>query len=203
MSDNKIINVESSETDDNIIITNPKTFYSESYYTSTFYNDKDYTNFIKKTELLIRKSEEYASYLGYLKNTYGLNHCTFLGNIDQEKATIEYHHYPFTLYEICEVVINNLLKNNKKINTFKIADEVIKLHYKNKVGLVPLTVSMHKVAHSGGLFIDLKFVFGRFDEFIHEYENDISIELKKHYNHLITKSATNSTNTYTILDLKE
>ena len=53
------------------------------------------------------------------------------------------------------------------------------LHFKNKVGIVPLSVTMHDLVHSGSIFLNLKQVFGRVIDFLEEYRDFISIEQKE------------------------
>ena len=48
------------------------------------------------------------------------------------------------------------------------------LHYKNQVGLVPLSITVHQLVHDGKIFIPLQNVYGNYLDFIEEYGAYIS-----------------------------
>ena len=50
-----------------------------------------------------------------------------------------------------------------------VAKEVMELHYKLMVGLIPLSQTVHELAHSGRLFIPSDKVLGRFNLFVEYY----------------------------------
>jgi hypothetical protein len=89
--------------------------------------------------------------------------------IDSETAGIEMHHYPFTLYDLVDIVITKRNRANQGFSTIEVANEVVELHYRNLIGLVPLSKTAHQLAHSGEIFIDLRHVFGNYKEFISQY----------------------------------
>jgi len=190
---NKIIEVDTDHTNsDNITITSKKSYYVLPYYSnSKFVSGKEYTAFLKSVEKEVRTSDEYAHYLGYLKGL-GLDKCAFLNNIDDDMATIEFHHYPFNLYEICDIVTNYRLAKGEQVSTFNIAKEVIECHFKNIIGLVPLSKTVHELFHSGQIFINLNMVFGRFNEFVTQY-SPLFPEYIKELNRLIDMSDNNTT----------
>ena len=150
-------------------------------------NDKEMDKYIKYIERLVRKSYEYRTYIGVLKERFELNQCAFFRNMDFNemhiKRGLEFHHYPFTLYDIVSIVIQNRIidvnedpgnqkKFNKVYNPFSIAKEVLRLHFQNKVGLCPLSLTPHKLFHKGNLFIPLTedFIFGNWGKFEDEYD---------------------------------
>lgn len=198
--DNKIINVSSNETNDNISLSNSNLYYNQNFYTNNFYDEKSYNRFVKNIETIIRSSEEYSKYLGYLKNEVGLDHCMILSNIKEDYATIEFHHHPFTLYDIVSIVINKFSILNLNISSFAIAKEVLDLHFKNKVGLIPLSKTVHQLYHADKIELNLNFVFGYFNKFVDEYFDYIPDELKEKYNKLIEFSKNNSSPSYPILN---
>lgn len=150
--------------------------------------EKDMVRFIKQTERLIRKSTEYSDYIGFLHGDLNISRCSILGHITSEMASIEMHHYPFTLYDITHTVVNNFINNDVPLTTFDVADTVMRIHYENKVGLVPLSVTAHELAHSGEIFVNLKQVFGNLKAFINEFKNDISGELRAKFMELVKRS---------------
>ena len=69
------------------------------------------TKFIKNVERVVRGSLEYKKYIGFLRNNLNLTKCRFLENVDTanlKKTHIEMHHYPFTLYDIVEIVSDKM-----------------------------------------------------------------------------------------------
>lgn len=122
-------------------------------------------------EKLIRTSFEYKRYIGILKTEMDLTQCRFIkeADITNTKVGLEIHHYPFTLYDIVSYY-REYVKKFKGIvdsyNTFDIANDIMKLHYEGKVGLVPLSLTVHELAHAGLVFIPLnsKYVFGNYNE---------------------------------------
>ncbi len=135
---------------------------------------RDREKYIKTCELVIRKSLEYKEYIKFLKNNLNMNQCTVLSNLDNNNGKIyriEIHHEPFTLFDIVETVINRRLQEGESINTLNVADEVMDLHYSGKIGLIPLTVTMHELVHNGRIFIPLQLIYQKYDEFFKEYEN--------------------------------
>jgi len=155
-------------------------------------DSKAFNKFIKEIEKFVRGSVEYRGYIGYLKEELDITTCTFLPNVDISEIKgvgIEFHHYPFTLYDICSTVVMKRANMGEHcLSAFVIADEVMKLHYENKVGLVPLSQTVHELAHSGEVFISIDKVFGDIKSFVQEYKNGIEDELKTQLKHLITLS---------------
>ena len=185
------IQIDCQQDTNNIELSNP-----EQYFICTFRHDdqmdaKQYMKFIKSVEGLIRTCPEYKQYLNYLRNTLGMDRCQVLQNIPPETYSLEFHHHPFTLFQLVDTVLQYFLKQKGQVQTFEVADHVMSLHYKNKVGLVPLQKTAHDLAHSGDLFIDPKQIFGKVGEFINEYKDYINEEDMKQlakYHELATKN---------------
>lgn len=144
---------------------------------------KDRQKFIEQIKKIVRGSKEYRDYIQFLKDHMDLNKCAFFQNINGEKTSrgkvsIELHHEPFTLQDYVDVVIEKYLDNGTELNSLLIADEVIGLHYENKVGLVPLSKTMHEVVHSSDkILIPLNMVYGEYSKFLDEYDSYIPEEL--------------------------
>ena len=175
-----------NKSDNNIILINKN---NENIVDELYFHDENnikmIQRYIKKIEKDIRKSDEYSKYIGYLNNEIGIDRCSIKGNIKGSDATLEFHHYPFTLYDIVEIVMNKYIIENKKFTTFTITEEIMKLHYDNKIGLVKLSKTMHELVHSGEIFIPLDSIFGNVNEFINDYYNYIFPDLIEKYNQLI------------------
>lgn len=133
----------------------------------------DWKKIIKKCETMIRTSLEYRQYMQFLKNEMDYNRCAVLHGIasSQEKHySIEIHHSPFTLYDIVQIVITKQLDQKSALNLFEVSQEVMQLHYEGKVGLIPLTATVHELVHNGKIFIPLNLIYQDYAEFVNEYE---------------------------------
>jgi hypothetical protein len=150
-----------------------------------FSNPNDLYKFIKDVELVIRTSKEYSAYIKYLKETVGLKQCSLYSEIDDSKAPIEMHHGPiFTLYDIVEIQIAYLFKNGSPINSFKLANNVLKDHWNNVIQVVMLCRAAHIAVHNdrsrnnknrGQYFIPPERTWGNINEFIKKYYMALSI----------------------------
>ena len=160
------------------ILTSNNDFFSlEFNLSNSIIDDSEEKKLIRAAERLIRTSKEYSYYLGFLKQDLGMTRCSVMPNLDAECNTLEMHHYPFTLYELCEIVMKKQFASNIPVNTFTIADEVLRLHYDNVIGLVPLSVTVHQLVHAGRIFLKLSQTFGNITKFITNYQDFIDEEL--------------------------
>lgn len=147
-----------------------------------FRNERGRVKFIKMCESIIRKSMEYKEYIKFLKQNMDMNKCIVLKGLNIENGkrySIEIHHEPFTLFDIVETVISKREENDESINPFFIADEVMELHYDEKVGLVPLAKTMHQLVSDDKIFIPLQLIYHKYDKFYEEYEMYMSQRLKE------------------------
>lgn len=177
---NIIGNIDVIEKNDNLIIKSKNSIFFNSFYFQDFYDEKSITSFIKNTERLVRQSKEYNDYLMLIKSNYTvMTYDNILSHIEDTDAKIELHHYPFSLYEIIEIIMNYHFLNNEQFTSFSIAKEVMEEHFHHNIGLVPLSKTNHQLAHSGELFISLKQIFGKWDEFMKKYNNGISQQQKE------------------------
>lgn len=155
-------------------------------------NEKERNILIKNIERLVRTSIEYRKYIRFLRTNMNITKCTFHPDVNVEilkKTKIEFHHYPFTLYEIVDTVIEKQSKINPIINPFDVAEEVMQLHFDLKVGLVPLSKTLHELVHSGKKFINLKYVKGNYLKFISSYNGYINNNLIDNWQSLKDLSA--------------
>lgn len=154
---------------------------SELGYTSE--DDLDEKEIKRLENATIRKSDEYTRYMAYLKNELDLNMCELVPGLNPEEndVSIEIHHYPLSLFEITQIVSRKMLKdveagNKEYITEFEIAAQVMKEHYENRIGLVPLTNTLHEMAHSESMPIPSKCINGNYGEFLKKYADVISLE---------------------------
>ena len=76
------------------------------------------------------------------------------------------------------IVLRKYQEEGLPINDLLIADEVMALHYENKVGLVPLSKTAHEIIHnSTKLFVPINMCYGNYSEFLNEYEPYIEDEV--------------------------
>lgn len=200
---NKIVNIESIKKTTNIELVNSEdTFANEKFYFTDIYDEKKYKNFIKACEKLIRTSGEYKSYIGYLKNDMGLTNCGVFGNVNKDIADLEFHHFPFTLYDIVSLHIAKNCIGNKKFNTFSIANDVMEEHYENIIGLIPLSKTAHQLVHAGELAISMKQLFGEVALFTELYNEYLTDDMINKYNQLmeISEDSVSLYNSNTIVD---
>lgn len=176
--ENNIGNIQSFESTNGPALKSTESPWIADFYFTDFYDEGLYKKFIKSIEKLIRTSREYHTYIELLRsNINELNHDNIQKNITTGDVDLEFHHYPFTLYDIADIVVSHHIIAGDNITSFSIAKEIMKIHYENIIGLVPLTKTNHELAHSGNLFISEKQIFGNYKEFMNRYSDGISPEL--------------------------
>lgn len=148
-------------------------------YTLTMYLDQDVEGtylekFIHAVEKQVRCNDDYKMYLTALRESEAISRDAFLHNITSSDAEIQLHHYPLTMYAICKSITLRMLENKERVSSFYVSNEVIKQHFRNHIGLVPLTVTMHQLAHLGKLKFLRTQVFGSWEKFFEEYQDYLS-----------------------------
>lgn len=150
----------------------PETEFDKPSY--IIYNEKTRSKFIKSVEKIVRSSLEYREFIAYLRAELGMNFCMFFNNVSRDEIKnlgIEIHHIPFSLFDIVNIVLRKYEAEEMTIDPLVIADEVMQLHYRGMVGLVPLSVTVHELYHRGDLFIPLQYVDKGFILFYQEYKD--------------------------------
>ena len=145
-------------------------------------NDRQKVKLIKSIETYIRSSLEYKDLIKYLKDYIDMNQCEFFQNFDgrQKTGLFQIHHEPFDLFSITQIVMNSQEKEFGYINELQVAEEVMRLHYRGLVGLIPLSVTVHELVHDGKIIVPLNCVYGKFVQFVKEYYDyidDIYIDM--------------------------
>ena len=150
-------------------------------YSVSLDTDKDKLKYIKRVEQIVRSSMEYRDYISFLKNNVNMDRCAFFNGVENTsgaKIRIEIHHEPLTLFDIVKTVIYKFMDEGMPLNDLYVADEVMNLHYTNKVGLVPLSKSVHEIIHnSNQIIIPLDLVYGDYKTFLEEYSDYLDEEL--------------------------
>ena len=148
-------------------------YYQEISYFKTiedFSDESSYSRFVKAVENLVRTSTDYKAFIDYIKHTLGLDFCQVFSKVyDKVDAEIEFHHGPiFTLYDICEVELTKFIQTGQRINTFRVADSVLDLHYKLRVNGVLLCKTAHEMFHNQEVFININQCIGDVNAYIQE-----------------------------------
>ena len=179
IKENVIGNIDSISDENNIKLKGKRSIFSASFYFDDFYDDSLITKFIKKTEKLVRESYEYNNYIKTIMTAFPeLCKDNINNNLTSLDVSIEIHHYPLNLYQIVETVMNCHIIKKEKFTSFSLALEVLKLHYQNKIGLVPLDTTNHELAHGYNIFLSSKQVFGNWKAFVSEYNEGLTPEAK-------------------------
>lgn len=131
----------------------------------------------------VRGSFEYRKYINYMKTELDLTKCALLPGIDcsEGAASLEFHHYPMNLYEITETIGNQMLETlaeDEKLSCFDIAERVMEEHYRGNIGLIPLTKTLHDMAHNKSIIIPISKVNGDYKKFMKKYSSNISEDIK-------------------------
>lgn len=145
---------------------------------------KEFKKYILNIKRLIRGSFEYRQMVKYLRENLNMNKCSFyanVNNIDTFKIKIHLHHEPFCLEDIVSIVYNKRCQYGESLEENMVAKEVMFLHYKLMIGLIPLAETVHELVHNSYLFIPLDRVYGKIDEFYNMYEEFMTPEQKDIY----------------------
>lgn len=129
---------------------------------------------IERIKGLVRSSMEYKDYIFYLKQFAQFDRCAFYQQLSSSnpasKAKIEAHHGPLTIDDVCAIVLQKYIDEGMEINELLIAEEVLELHYRNMVGLTPLSKTVHQViTNSDKVFVPVYMYYGNWMEFLDEY----------------------------------
>jgi hypothetical protein len=166
-------------------------------------NERDKVKLIKTIETICRSSKEYKEYIAYLKKEIDMTQCSFfhkVSNKEGRKVRIEIHHEPFTLYDITHIILEKWIQTGETLNPILIAEEVMKVHYQGRVGLIPLSLTVHNLVHEGKVFIPLQCLYGNYIEFMKEYDQYITQDLKEMLHTKLRMSKDLSTQDLSILE---
>lgn len=196
--------IEYSQIEGKSIIDSPNSMYMIEFEKGDefFSNMDSKVKFIKDCERLVRDNDRYNRYIAILKKEVSLDHCQVLSSLTDKDCTIEMHHGPiFTLFDICEIVINNLLLKNRKLTTFRVADIVLREHEAHRVQVVMLSTTIHQEIHDRELFVNMKQAWGNLYEFLKRYR--LTPDLKEKYNRYVDQSMMMDSTTYDLLKKNE
>lgn len=141
------------------------------FITWDFTDEKEVKKFISSVEREVRGSFEYKQMINYLKKYMGMDQCSYIkvSSRDNYSIKIELHHYPFTLYDITEIVYKKRCAYGESLDLQMISKEIMILHYRLLVGLIPLSTTVHQLVHDSKLFIPVNNVLGNYNLFLQLY----------------------------------
>ena len=125
-------------------------------------DEKAKTKFIKSVEKTVRSSMEYKKWLTFLKSTLSIDlQCYHTGNLPG-MCSLEIHHHPYTLFQLVDIAMYNM--QDELYTVFDLAKNVMKLHFMNLVGFVPLCISSHENYHNQILDIPIEVCEGNWND---------------------------------------
>lgn len=142
-------------------------------------DDKEFNKYILAIKSIVRKSFEYRRYINFIRDNYSMNKDAFSEDISNSEGfdiRIEIHHYPFSLDDIANIVYKKRCYYNENVSIWMVAKEIMSLHYKNMIGLIPLSKTAHELVHAHRLFIPINAIYGRYELFINYYRPFITDE---------------------------
>lgn len=143
--------------------------YNLSLRNSGFEEEKEKDRFIRACVRMVRSSPEYRLWVDYIKDVSGIHDCAITGEKGTQ-VTIEMHHHPITLYEIIKAIVSNCDVSIKEYCSFDISTEVIEHHYNDKIGYIPLAITLHEKYHNGFLNLPIELVRGDWKYLLNKYE---------------------------------
>lgn len=136
--------------------------------------------FITTCVQTVRRCPEYTRYRDFLVENMDMGSCAILSGLSAEEsaaAALELHHCPLALYDVCELILGQMLVDKVRITTFSVANRVMAYHWKGMVGLIPLTKTIHEAVHSGQVHVDPRSIFGNWVGLIDENRGGLSEHL--------------------------
>jgi len=153
---------------------------------------KEKAKYVKYLERQIRGSLELKAYLSFIKEHAEMNDCAIFAGVSREDCRIEIHHFPFSLFDITRIVLDDALANNEDVSSFTIVSRVVLEHFLGNVGLIPLSLTAHELAHAGQITLSLKSVTGNWQNFVRKFSYVMTQEDLDKLQFLIRASASPS-----------
>ena len=125
--------------------------------------------YIKYLEKMARGSQELRWYINFLKENTDMEKCRIISGVSSTEASIELHHFPFSLFDITRIILDDALANEENISSFELIGRVVKEHYAGNIGLIPLCSTAHELAHAGKITLSLVSVKGNWKNFVDKY----------------------------------
>lgn len=136
-----------------------------------FIDEKELKKFIKSVEGIVRKSLEYKDWTSYIKEHLGHYTCSLTGEVSSQ-VNVDIHHHPVSLYKVTKAVIFKYLNASKEFCSFEIAQDVIDLHFENRVGYIPIVRTLHEKYHNGFMNIPMELIYGEWQYAVYQLPHD-------------------------------
>ena len=151
-------------------ISNVPEYDYEDY---NLYDPKQFKKYIDDIERNCRFSFEYNRWVYFLRENINMNSCSIyqmVSNKETFKIKIHLHHEPLTLFDICMAVYNRRASAKESISVDAVCKEVMYQHYMLRLGIIPLSETVHELVHNSFIFIPTRAVFGKYWEFVDLYK---------------------------------
>jgi len=171
-------------------ISNVPEYDYEDY---NLYDHKQFKKYIDDIERNCRFSFEYNRWVYFLRENMNMNSCSIyqmVSNRETFKIKIHLHHDPLTLFDICMAVYKRRAAAKEDISIDAVCNEVMYQHYMMRVGIIPLSETVHELVHNGFGFIPTYAVFGKYWEFVDLYSEWIDEQTKDTLSMIEEKSKT-------------
>ncbi len=160
--------IDNADSNDNNVFRLSDSSFDLPLRISTFASAKDYENFVRNVERVVRYSQEYKLWVKYITEHLGHTTCA-LTNETMNECSLEIHHHPINLYTVVKSVVNDMMSNNIEFSTFDVALKIIELHFQNKIGYIVLLSDLHKKYHNGFLNLPIEMVNGNYKYILENY----------------------------------
>jgi hypothetical protein len=152
----------------------PGPFGTPGFFSDAQDDEEDMKRLVKVVEAMARKSMELRDYIRFLKDEVKMDHCHFFTGVSAESVDVELHHHPLTLFDITEAVVRaHMCGDRGEVSSVLMAQEVVRVHYDGRAGLVPLSKTAHELVHAGKLHVPPEAVWGDVAAFVGEYRHHL------------------------------
>lgn len=136
-----------------------------------------YARFINNAISQFRHSRFYKAYKANLM-AMGLDHCSYLHNINSDMAELEMNHVILTIFDIALMISEHYLNTYGYVSSFHIVGGLREEHKQNRVPIVMMSKTVHQLYHADDLFyVHPNQIFGKWTELIRNYYNGITPEI--------------------------
>ena len=163
---------------------NPTIYSPNSPYHLPFYQDREtlmdidsYKRFLDNAISRFRHSRTYKNYKSYLM-TLGLDHCQFLGNIQDEMADVEMNHCIITIFDVALIITEHIVNTVGRISTFDLVYLLKQAHKDNLIPIVMMSTTVHQLYHDDpNFYVAPNQIFGKWWELLEKYKYGITQEV--------------------------
>lgn len=154
----------------------------ECTYMGDIFSKKGRKRIVADAERIVRSSMEYKDYIYFLRTYVDMTKCALYSNLKNDgrgKMSIQIHHDPLGLADITYILLNKAIMCNEYKSEELLANEVVRLHYRNQVGLIPFSVSVHEMItydHTS-VRLPLQLIYGNYTTFLKEYDEYLTEDL--------------------------